>query len=46
MIDITNCNKIIVDTIEKTESIIVWYKKNKEWLDSEEFRIPVPSALV
>ena len=25
MIDITNCNKIIVDTIGKTEKIIEWY---------------------
>ena len=46
MIDITNCNKIIVDTIEKTEKIIEWYQQNKDWLDAEEFRIPIPSALV
>jgi hypothetical protein len=46
MIDITNCNKIIVDTIGKTEKIIEWYQKNKDWLDAEEFRIPIPSALV
>ena len=46
MIDITNCNKIIVDTIEKTEKIIEWYQQNKDWLDVEEFRIPIPSALV
>lgn len=46
MIDITNCNKIIVDTIEKTERIIEWYQQNKDWLDAEEFRIPIPSALV
>lgn len=46
MIDITNCNKIIVDTIEKTEKIIEWYQKSKDWLDAEEFRIPIPSALV
>lgn len=46
MIDITNCNKIIVDTIEKTERIIEWYQQNKDWLDTEEFRIPIPSALV
>ena len=46
MIDITNCNKIIVDTIEKTERIIEWYRQNKDWLDAEEFRIPIPSALV
>lgn len=26
MIDITNCNKIIVDTIGKTEKIIEWYQ--------------------
>ena len=38
MIDITNCNKIIVDTIEKTEKIIEWYQKSKDWLDAEEFR--------
>ena len=44
MIDITNCNKIIVDTIGKTEKIIEWYQQNKEWLDVEEFRIPIPSA--
>ena len=30
MIDITNCNKIIVDTIEKTERIIEWYQQNKD----------------
>lgn len=46
MIDITNCNKIIVDTIGKTEKIIEWYQQNKDWLDAEEFRIPIPSALV
>lgn len=46
MIDITNCNKIIVDTIRKTEKIIEWYQQNKDWLDVEEFRIPIPSALV
>lgn len=46
MIDITNCNKIIVDTIGKTENIIEWYQQNKDWLDAEEFRIPIPSALV
>lgn len=46
MIDITNCNKIIVDTIGKTEKIIEWYQQNKDWLDVEEFRIPIPSALV
>ena len=46
MIDITNFNKIIVDTIEKTEKIIEWYQQNKDWLDAEEFRIPIPSALV
>ncbi len=46
MIDITNCNKIIVDTIRKTEKIIEWYQQNKDWLDAEEFRIPIPSALV
>lgn len=46
MIDITNCNKIIIDTIEKTEKIIQWYEANKQWLDNEEFRIPIPSALV
>lgn len=46
MIDITNCNKIVVDTIEKTEKIIEWYQQNKDWLDAEEFRIPIPSALV
>ena len=46
MIDITNCNKIIVDTIGKTEKIIEWYQQNKDWLDTEEFRIPIPSALV
>lgn len=46
MIDITNCNKIIVNTIEKTEKIIEWYQQNKDWLDAEEFRIPIPSALV
>lgn len=46
MIDITNCNKIIVDTIWKTEKIIEWYQQNKDWLDAEEFRIPIPSALV
>lgn len=28
MIDITNCNKIIVDTIGKTEKIIEWYQQN------------------
>ena len=42
MIDITNCNKIIVDTIGKTEKIIEWYQQNKDWLDAEEFRIPSP----
>ena len=41
MIDITNCNKIIVDTIGKTEKIIEWYQQNKDWLDAEEFRIPL-----
>ena len=46
MIDITNCNKIIVDTIGKTEKIIEGYQQNKDWLDAEEFRIPIPSALV
>lgn len=46
MIDITNCNKIIVDTIGKTEKIIEWYQQNKDWLDAEEFHIPIPSALV
>lgn len=46
MIDIKNCNKIIVDTIGKTEKIIEWYQQNKDWLDAEEFRIPIPSALV
>ena len=46
MIDITNCNKIIVDTIGKTEKIIEWYQQNKDWLDAEEFRIPIPSALI
>lgn len=46
MIDITNCNKIIVDTIGKTENIIEWYQQNKDWLDAEEFRTPIPSALV
>ena len=46
MIDIANCNKIIVDTIGKTEKIIEWYQQNKDWLDAEEFRIPIPSALV
>ena len=46
MIDITNCNKIIIDTNEKVEKIIDWYEQNKDWLDAEEFRIPIPSALV
>lgn len=46
MIDITNCNKIIIDTNEKVEKIIDWYEQNKGWLDAEEFRIPIPSALV
>ena len=38
MIDTTNCNKIIVDTIGKTEKIIEWYQQNKDWVDAEEFR--------
>ena len=46
MIDITNCNKIIIDTNEKVEKIIDWYEQNKDWLDAEEFRIPIPSALI
>lgn len=46
MIDITNCNKIIIDTNEKVEKIIDWYEQNKDWLDAEEFRIPITSALV
>lgn len=46
MIDIMNCDKIVVDTNEKMESIIQWYKKNKEWLNDTEFRAPIPSGLV
>jgi hypothetical protein len=31
---------------DRVEKIIDWYEQNKDWLDAEEFRIPIPSALV
>jgi hypothetical protein len=46
MIDIKNCDKIVVDTNEKMENIIQWYEKNKEWLNDIGFRAPIPSGLV
>lgn len=46
MIDINNCDKIIVETNDKMERIITWYQQNIEVLNSIEFHSPIPSGVI
>lgn len=46
MVDIKNCDRIVVESNEKMERIIQWYKSNRDWLNEEEFRSPIPSAVI
>ena len=46
MFDVSNCNRIIVETNEKMDKIIDWYKQNEKWLSETEFHLPIQSALI
>jgi len=46
MVDIKNCDRIVIESNAKMEKVIQWYRNNKEWIDNIPFRAPIPSALI
>lgn len=46
MVDIKNCDRIVVESNAKMGKVIQWYLSNKEWIDNIPFRAPIPSALI
>ena len=40
------CDRIEVDSIEKMDRVIKWYDDNKEWVEGHEFRCPIPSGVI
>lgn len=46
MLDMKECDRIEVDSIEKMERVIRWYDDNREWVEGHEFRIPIPSGVI
>lgn len=46
MLNIKECDRIEVDSIEKMERVIKWYDDNKEWVEGHEFRCPIPSGVI
>lgn len=46
MLNIKECDRIEVDSIEKMERVIKWYDDNKEWVENHEFRCPIPSGVI
>lgn len=46
MIDLNNCDHIVVESNEKMEKVIQWYLSNRDWIDDIPFHSPIPSALI
>lgn len=46
MLNIKECDRIEVDSIEKMERVIKWYDDNKEWIEDREFRCSIPSGVI
>jgi len=46
MVDIKNCDRIEVESNDKMEKIIQWYKQNSETLNALEFHAPIPTGVI
>lgn len=46
MLNIKECDRIVVETNAKMDRIIKWYEENREWVDDIEFHSPIPSGLI
>lgn len=46
MVDIKNCDRIVVESNEKMGKVIKWYQDNQSWIDELPFHSPIQSALI